>query len=185
MRKRYLTDFDTRMHIMRWTSVAIGALLLGCRPSAPGADAEVQRARADSARLAEMITIRERAMSVKDLAPVMEQFAEDATWISARGLLLEGKASVLALHQRMMGNDTADYVYASGDTRVRVVDSLNALVYYPWKMTWYRRSSPHDTTLRDFGIMTLTARKRAGTWRWIAVTNQYSERFWHRLGSFE
>jgi uncharacterized protein (TIGR02246 family) len=137
--------------------------------------------RVDSTKLAGMVTERETAMINHNLPGVMAQFADNATFINGGGLLIVGKNDIAAFHNFMINNDTADYQYATGATRVRILDDNSALVYYPWKMTWYSKASPADTTLREVGLMTLSAQKTGGRWFWVAVTNQRTPRFISRI----
>ena len=44
-----------------------------------------------SMQLADMISVREKAMIEKDIATAMSQFDEDATWINSQGYFFEGK----------------------------------------------------------------------------------------------
>lgn len=161
-------------------AVTLGAL--GCRASFPGARPVVPTtseadARRDSLELADMIVVRERAMIAKDLATIARQFADDVTWLNAGGVFLEGKPTVTEFHRELLQDDSVGYRYEAGKTRVRLTDADNAIVYYPWKMFWYRRATPGDTVNREIGIMTLSAQRRAGAWRWIAVTNQHTRVF--------
>jgi hypothetical protein len=48
-------------------------------------------------------------------------------------------------------------------------------------MDWYRLSKPSDTIERETRLLTLSAQKRKGTWKWIAVTNQQTLSYFNYL----
>ena len=156
----------------RATLLLLLCLALACRPSRAPESLAPAAASRDSAELAAMVAVRERAMIARDVEAIAGQFADDVTWMTGGGRFIEGKASVVEFHRGMMRNDSLDYRYRAGRARVRVLDTDDALVYYPWQMLWTSRAAPVDTALNELGIMTLTARRRAGAWRWVAVTNQ-------------
>lgn len=136
---------------------------------------------ADSLRLAAMISVREKAMIEKDIDSAMSQFTDDATWINSQGYFFEGKQNVLEFHSMLAGNDSLDYFYQAGAPRIRLIDSSTAIVYYSWKMFWYRKVTPQDTVNKEIGLMTLTAQKRRGQWYWLAVTNQHTPWFYDAI----
>lgn len=136
-----------------------------------------------SMQLADMISVREKAMIEKDIATAMSQFDEDATWINSQGYFFEGKKNVLEFHQMLAGNDSLDYFYEAGVPRIRILDSSNAIAYYSWKMFWYEKGAPQDIVNREIGLMTLSAQKRDGQWYWIAVTNQHTPSFYDAIES--
>ncbi len=135
----------------------------------------------DSLVLAKMIRIRKEAMITKDIPTAMSQFSEDATWINSQGYYFEGKAEVSKFHDMLSGNDSLDYYYEAGKPKIRVLDSKNAIVYYSWKMFWYKKKVPSDTTFREVGLMTLNAHKQKDRWLWKAVTNQHTPWFYHEI----
>ncbi len=135
----------------------------------------------DSLALAEMIAFREKAMIEKDLEGAMEQFAEEATWINSQGYFFEGKQEVLKFHQILVKNDTTDYYYEAGVPKIRVLDRKNAIAYYSWKMFWYKKDNPSDTTFKEIGLMTLSAQKHNDDWKWVAVTNQHTPWFYEKV----
>ena len=135
----------------------------------------------DSLTIDSMIRIRERAMINKDIASAMTQFSDHATWINSQGYYFEGKKHILEFHNMLAGNDSLDYYYKAGKPKIRIIDSNNALAYYGWKMFWYKKEVPTDTTYREIGLMTLTAHKTDRTWQWIAVTNQHTPWFYEEI----
>ena len=135
----------------------------------------------DSIELVEMISARERAMIQKDIKLAMDQFSEDATWINSQGYYFEGKDNVSKFHSMLAQNDSLDYYYEVGQPRIRILDSKNALAYYSWKMFWYKKDTPKDTTFKEIGLMTLNAGKSNNEWKWIAVTNQHTPWFYRDI----
>lgn len=135
----------------------------------------------DATRLAEMIAKRERAMVEKDIEAALTQFSDDATWINSQGYYFEGKQNVRDFHGMLAGNATRDYTYQAGQPRIRLIDASNAIAYYSWKMLWFERDDPDTVVHEELGLMTLTARKRAGRWQWIAVTNQHTPWFYETI----
>lgn len=131
----------------------------------------------EEAALISLVRERERAMVEKDIDAVMAQFADDATWINSQGYYFEGKQRVEGFHRMLAGNDSLDYYYEAGEPLVRVLDADHGLAYYGWKMFWYRKDAPTDTTTREIGLMTLTAHRGLDGWKWVAVTNQHTPWF--------
>ena len=159
-----------RMHGRALVVLAVAAM--ACRP--PGTSGLVTGVAAsrDSAALAAMVATRERAMVERDLGVLAAQFADDVTWMTGGGSFYAGKPSVVAFHRGMLQNDSVTYSYRAGRVLVRLLAADDALVYYPWQMVWTSRAVPTDTALAEVGIMTITARRQSGAWRWVAVTNQ-------------
>ena len=81
----------------------------------------------------------------------------------------------------LAGRDSVDYYYEAGTPRIRILDSDNALAYYSWKMFWFDSAQPSDTTFKETGLMSLTAQRRSGEWRWVAVTNQHTPWFYEEI----
>ena len=135
----------------------------------------------DSFQLAQMISEREVAMITKNMGLAMDQFSEEATWINSQGYFFEGKEEVEKFHGMLSGNDSLDYYYEAGIPRIQVLDSKNAIAYYSWKMFWYKKEIPTDTTFKEIGLMTLHAQKQQGVWKWCAVTNQHTPWFYEEI----
>lgn len=163
---------------MRYLTIILLPLLLSCNQSGSNEQDGSSSSSADSRQLAEMVTVREKAMIEKDIDTAMSQFGDDATWINSQGYFFEGKQNVLEFHSMLAGNDTLDYFYEAGAPRIRLVDAYNAIAYYSWKMFWFRKDNPEDIVTREIGLMTLFAQKRQGRWYWIAVTNQHTPSFY-------
>ena len=140
-----------------------------------------QSTKIDSLELVNMIFEREKAMIEKDINSAMYQFSDDVTWINSQGYYFQGKSEVLKFHNMLVENDSLDYYYKAGTPRIRIVNSDNAIAYYSWKMFWYKKENPTDTVKREIGLMTLTARKYKGNWKWIAITNQYTPWFYNEI----
>ena len=142
---------------------------------------EEQSAKADSLEIAKMISKREKAMINKDIITAMSQFSENATWINSQGYYFEGKDEVLKFHNMLAGRDSLDYYYEAGQPRIKILDNQNAIAYYSWKMFWYKKVNPTDTTFKEIGLMTLTAQKEHNKWKWIAVTNQHTPWIYEKI----
>ena len=132
----------------------------------------------DSLQLVEMIKVREQAMIDKDITAAMSQFSDNATWINSQGYLFEGKIEIKKFHDYLAQNDSLDYYYEAGEPRINVIDDQNALAYYSWKMFWFSKNNPQDTTKKEIGLMTLNAFKSNDQWKWIAITNQHTPWFY-------
>ena len=161
-----------------------GVLLTGlasCSPDHSPPHSDPIAMKTDSLQLAKMIIEREQAMVEGDIDKAMSQFAEEATWINSQGYYFEGKEEVLKFHGMLAGNDSLDYFYYAGKPRIRLTDRWNAIAYYSWKMFWFRRDNPADTTFREIGLMTLSAQKQKDEWKWIAVTNQHTPWFYEEV----
>jgi len=143
------------------------------------ADADTRKK--DSLALAQMIALREEAMIAKDVTLVMPQFADDATWINSQGYFFEGKRELERFHLMFAKNDSLDYYYEIGEPKIRVLDNNSALAYYSWKMFWFKKEHPADTTFKEIGLMTLSAQKKKDQWKWVAVTNQHTPWFYGKI----
>lgn len=140
-----------------------------------------QSIQADSLELVKMISEREKAMIRKDINSAMSQFSDNVTWINSQGYFFQGKPEVLNFHNMLAENDSLDYYYKAGIPRIRILDTNNALAYYSWKMFWYKKVTPADTVNKEIGLMTLTAKKYDGNWKWIAITNQHTPWFYNKI----
>jgi hypothetical protein len=119
-----------------------------------------------------MVSERATAMEKRDIASVMAQFSDDATFINSAGYYLANKAEIEMFHNSLPRVDTLGYYYRPGKVHVRMLDKKNALVYYPWRTGQYRISNVKDTVASNFGLLTISAQKRKDKWLWVAVTNQ-------------
>jgi hypothetical protein len=135
----------------------------------------------DIAALTRMVRDREAAMKDKNITSVMAQFSDDATFINAKGYYCANKAEVKAFHAHIMFQEGIDYQYLAGKVTVRLLDSSNALVYYPWKMDFFYVRTPAEAFFKEVGLMTLSAQKRNGKWLWVAITNQHTPAFFEDL----
>ena len=134
----------------------------------------------DSVSLLQMVQVREKAMKEKDIKTIMTQFRDDATWINSGGFYFKNKQQIERFHTNLTHMDTVGYTYKAGKPTVKILNSEFALVYYPWEMDWYRLASPNDT-MREVGLMSLTAQKDQTGWKWNAVTNQHTEEYFDHL----
>ncbi len=164
-----------------WALLIVPFLVpLSCKHPQDKVPSESSRTQ-DSLQLVQMILQREKAMVQKDVGSAMIQFTDDATWINSQGYYFEGKQELQKFHDMMMHNDSLDYYYEVGKPKIRIISTQNALAYYSWKMFWYKKEIPKDTSFREIGLMTLTAKKKEGIWKWIAVTNQHTPWFYPEI----
>ena len=154
--------------------------LVSCQKEKPS-KVTVDQSEKDSLALTQMIALREEAMIRKDVALVMPQFSEDATWINSQGYFFEGKKELEKFHIMFAENDSLDYYYEIGEPKIRFLDGNNALAYYSWKMFWFKKENPADTTYKEIGLMTLNAQKQNEGWKWVAVTNQHTPWFYNKI----
>jgi hypothetical protein len=135
----------------------------------------------DSLILVKMVKARENAMKIKDIATVMTQFSDDATFINSQGYYCANKREIEKFHNELTHLDSTGYYYKAGNVHVRILDTKNALVYYPWRMDWFNTSKPNDTLNKEVGLMSLTAQKRNDKWLWVAITNQHTSEYFNDL----
>ena len=164
-------------HILLTISITI--CILSCTQNQ--SKLNIDNAKLDSTVLSNMIMDRENAMINKDINIAMSQFSENATWINSQGYYFEGKEEVIKFHNMLAGNDSLDYYYEAGKPKIRIIDNNNAIVYYGWKMFWYKKLNKNDTINKEIGLMSLTAKKNNNSWKWIAVTNQYTPWFYDKI----
>ncbi len=164
-------------HILLMVSITICILSCTQNQSKPAID----NVKLDSTTLTNMIIDREKAMINKDISLALSQFSENATWINSQGYYFEGKKEVLKFHNMLAGNDSLDYYYEAGKPKIRIIDDKNAIAYYGWKMFWYKKLNKNDTINKEIGLMSLTAKKINNSWKWIAVTNQYTPWFYDEI----
>ena len=156
-------------------------LILNCKPPPTHYVSRHEIHELDRQKLATMIHTREQGMIAKDLAQVMKQFSENATWINSQGYYFEGKPVIEKFHQMMFANDSLDYQYIAGTPRIRILANSNAIAYYGWQMIWINRMNRTDTVKREIGLMTLMAQKADSSWQWKAITNQHTPWFYRKI----
>jgi ketosteroid isomerase-like protein len=128
----------------------------------------------------QLIEVREKAMKERDIKTVMAQFRDDATWINSQGFYFKNKTEIERFHTNLTHMDTVGYTYKAGKATVKILAPEFALIYYPWEMDWYKITSPKDT-LKEIGLMSLTAQKGYNGWKWRAVTNQHTKEYFDDL----
>jgi hypothetical protein len=155
-------------------------LLCSCEINKTDSDAKSSENK-DSITLVNMVKEREFAMKNKDIPSVMSQFSDDATFINSAGYYLANKKEIENFHDNLLHMDSSAYHYKAGKVHVRFIDEKNALVYYPWRMDWYKIPDADDTVFEEVGLMTLTAQLRNEKWQWIAITNQHTKEYFEDL----
>lgn len=152
-----------------------------CSCGTPSDNTVIHKSENDSLVLVQMVNERENAMKNKDIPAIMKQFSDDATFINAAGYYNANKKEIEFFHNNLTHMDSIGYYYKAGDVHVRILDSQNALVYYPWRMDWFQTSNIKDTIKKEIGLMTLSAQKRKDKWFWIAITNQHTPEYFEDL----
>jgi hypothetical protein len=135
----------------------------------------------DSLTLVKMVLVREKAMKIKDISTIMTQFSDDATFINSQGYYCANKSEIEKFHNELTYLDSTGYYYKAGNVHVRILDSNNAIVYYPWRMDWFNTFNANDTLNKEVGLMSLTAQKRNDNWFWVAITNQHTSEYFNDL----
>jgi uncharacterized protein (TIGR02246 family) len=157
--------------VKRWCQPLVAALVgIGAVGTAEAqSTAALPGARDDSVHLVSMVREYVDATRHQDTAKELANYSEDATFLTTAGRYMVGKKALKAFYRRLVG--TTDSIhYRAGTPVVRMLDSQHALVYYTWKVEWYRTGQPSN--LDDVGMMTISAQKRNRRWYWVAVTSQ-------------
>lgn len=110
-------------------------------------------------------------MGRRDLATIQAQYSPDITFINISGFYLTA-GDMARFDSVLFAYDSTHY--RTGRVSVRLLDATNALVYYGWRVDRFRKVAP---ILNELGLMTLSAQKRNGTWKWVAITNQATPTF--------
>jgi hypothetical protein len=134
----------------------------------------------NSISLLQMIEVREKAMKERDIPTIITQFKDNATWINSGGFYFRNKKEIEQFHTTLTRIDTFGYIYKAGKTTINILSPEFALVYYPWEMDWYKIASPKDT-VKEVGLMSLTAQKDTSGWKWRAITNQHTYEYFDDL----
>ncbi len=165
-------------NIQHATFIAV-ALLLVTLPFGPAHARDGHDA--DIVALEQMIHDREAAMIDHDIDAALTQFADNATWVNSQGYYFVGLDMIREFHRYLAENSERDYEYTAGEPRVRLLDGSNAIVYYGWRMLWHEPDNRDNVITDEIGIMTLTAQKRDGDWKWVAVTVQHTPYFYETI----
>lgn len=127
-----------------------------------------------------MVNQREKAMIGRDIHTVTQQFDSSANFINGGAYLYRGLSEIKDFHNQMFTNDSLTYTYKIGKVFIDPVGADVALVYYPWQQQWTLKHVKSDT-LNEVGLMTITAIKEKGQWKWKAVTNQRTKEYFDDL----
>lgn len=155
-------------------------VICACQISAPSHKSAKATA-GDRLVILKMIQEREQGMQTKDLAKVMNQFREDATYINSGGYYFKNKSEIEKFHRGIMLSEPGySATYQAGNPTINILSAEFALAYYPWQIITIKTSLPADT-LVGTGLMTLTAQKDTKGWKWRAITNQQTKEFFEDL----
>src|SRR5580692_11661977 len=96
-----------------------------------------------------------------ELAKIM---ADDVDFVTVAAVYLHGRADFEKFHVRLLSGRFKDATAVPLETSVRFLGPDMAVVHYSWKTAGDRNV---DGTPREprFGMMTMVAQKRGGTWQ--------------------
>jgi uncharacterized protein (TIGR02246 family) len=102
-----------------------------------------------------------------ELAKIM---ADDVDFVTVAAVYLHGRADFEKFHVRLLTGRFKDATAVPLETNVRFLGPDMAVVHYSWKTAGDRN---FDGTPRQprFGMMTMVAQKRGGTWQVIVAQN--------------
>ena len=116
--------------------------------------------------------------------------ASDATWtwcfalqsertvnrdntVRFQNLTLPGRADFEKFHARLLNGRFKDSTFTPMDTTVRFLRPDMAVVHWSWKMSGDKNFDGTERPPR-FGMMTMVAEKRSGTWQVVVAQNTNS-----------
>jgi uncharacterized protein (TIGR02246 family) len=102
-----------------------------------------------------------------ELAKIM---ADDVDFVTVAAVYLHGRADFEKFHVRLLSGRFKDATAVPLETSVRFLGPDMAVVHYSWKTAGDRNV---DGTPREprFGMMTMVAQKRGGTWQVVVAQN--------------
>jgi uncharacterized protein (TIGR02246 family) len=102
-----------------------------------------------------------------ELAKIM---AEDVDFVNVGAVWLRGRADFETYHTRLLSGRFKDSTNAVLETSVRFIQPDIAAVHWSWKIAGDRNPDGSARPER-FGLMTMIAEKRKGTWLVVAAQN--------------
>lgn len=103
------------------------------------------------------------AWNKHDAHELARLFAEDGDFVTVATVYVHGRADYEKFHDRLLKGRFKDSVFTPLDTTVRFLRPDMAVVHWSWKMIADKNYDGTDRAPR-FGLMTLVAEKRGGTW---------------------
>ena len=99
--------------------------------------------------------------------------ADDVDFVTVATVYLHGRADYEKFHARLLNGRFKDSTFTPIDTTVRFLRPDMAVVHWSWKMSGDKN---FDGTPRPprFGMMTMVAEKRSGTWQVVVAQNTNS-----------
>jgi hypothetical protein len=127
-----------------------------------------------------MIEQREKAMTIKDITSIIQQFDTNANFINGGGYYYQGLTEIKNFHNSMFTNDSLTYTYKIGNVTINPIEDHLAVLTYPWQQQWTLKKITSDT-LNEVGLMTIIATKINGHWKWKSITNQRTKEYFEDL----
>lgn len=119
--------------------------------------------KADEEALRKLPQAHCEAWNKHDAHELARLFAEDGDFVTVATVYVHGRADYEKFHDRLLKGRFKDSVFTPLDTTVRFLRPDMAVVHWSWKMIADKNYDGTDRAPR-FGLMTLVAEKRGGTW---------------------
>jgi uncharacterized protein (TIGR02246 family) len=113
------------------------------------------------------------AWNKHDAHELAKLFAEDGDFVTVATVYVHGRADYEKFHDRLLKGRFKESVFTPLETTVRFLRPDMAVVHWSWKMVADKNYDGTDRPPR-FGLMTLVAEKRGGTWLEIVGQNTNS-----------
>jgi uncharacterized protein (TIGR02246 family) len=113
------------------------------------------------------------AWNKRDAHELAMLMAEDVDFVTVATVYLHGRADYEKFHARLLAGRFKDSNFTPIETTVRFLRPDMAVVHWSWKITGDKN---FDGTAREprFGMMTMVAEKRSGTWLVVVAQNTNS-----------
>jgi uncharacterized protein (TIGR02246 family) len=145
----------------------VGLLCLGLLTIGMIAHAQTQQ---DKDVLRELPRAFSAAFAKRDAHKLAQLMAEDVDFVTVGLLWLRGRADFAKYHNRLLTGRFSNIVHTILDTDVRFIRPDVAVVRHSWNLKGDRNPDGSERPQR-FGLMTMVAEKRSGTWLVVAVQN--------------
>ena len=108
-----------------------------------------------------------------DAHALAQILAEDGDFVTVATVYLHGRADYEKFHARLLNGRFGESKFAPLETTVRFLHPDMGVVHWSWQMTGDKN---YDGTPRPprFGMMTMVAEKRSGTWQIVVAQNTNS-----------
>jgi uncharacterized protein (TIGR02246 family) len=113
------------------------------------------------------------AWNNRDARALANLFAEDGDFVTVATVYLHGRKDYETFHARLLQGRFKDSKFEPVHTTVRFLRPDLAVIHWSWKMTGDKNFDGTERSPR-FGMMTILAEKRAGTWQIEVAQNTNS-----------